>query len=208
MSEKKMISSNTAITLGIVSIILGASLVGTTVYFLSALNERNSIINQKEIDIADLNDTINFRKYAVWVNKETVTQTPGNYTTWIFTDSVLAAGYIEVLITPPPGKTYAETLNNTYIEVICNASVPVGFEANDTYYYLPTADMWSWHYYDSDIRVNLSSSSAPADVFPILPWVLPLRDSIHNGTSMVEIRIGNTNTVENVTETVLITYYY
>jgi len=203
---KEVVNRNVAIALGIVCIILGAFLAGAIVYFSHIVNDKNSTIEEKDSVIADLNDTINLQKYTVWVNNETVTQEAGNYTSWTFTASVAVAGYIEVSMMPAKNKTYAEMLNNAYVEVICNASVPAGFEMNGVWYYVPTASAYSYYYYNSDIRVNLSSSGH-INVFPVLPWTIP-HGRFNDGTSIVEIRVGNTNTVDNATETVLVTYYY
>jgi hypothetical protein len=190
MSEKKVVGRNVAIALGIVCIILGASVVGTTIYFTSTVNDRDSTINQKDSVIADLNGTVNLRKYTVWVNNETVTQEAGNYTSWTFTANVAVAGYIVVRTT--------STTNNAYVRVIYNASIPVGFTVDNTYRYLG-----AFHIYGSDNQITVSSWTTQ-NIFPVLPWL----SFGLSGPSVVEIRVGNTNTVGNATETVLVTYYY
>lgn len=109
MSEKKVVRKNVAITIGIICIILGAFLVGTTIYFTSTINST----------ITDLNDTVNLRKHTVWVNNETVSQTAGNYTSWTFSaNSANVSGYILV-------SFLSSTTNNTYVRVIYSAIVNI-----------------------------------------------------------------------------------
>ncbi|MGA2309829.1 MAG: hypothetical protein ABSG57_09825 [Candidatus Bathyarchaeia archaeon] len=187
---KKMVSNKIVIALGTACIILGAFLVA--IYFTSTINDT---INQKDSLIRDLNDTLNLLKYTVWVNNETVSQTAGNYTSWTFLDGVPAAGYFEVLTT--------STTNNTYIEVIYNATVQIGFEEDHTYHYIGTPEAFAWYPYDYDHRINVPSFET-VSVFPVLLAM----GQLHSGTSFVEIRVGNTNTIDNATETVLVTYYY
>ena len=197
MSEtkrKKIVSRNVVVALGITCIILGALLVGITIYSTSI-----DTINQKESIITDLNDTLNLLKYTIWVNNETVTQTAGNYTSWKFNDGAESAGYFEVLTT--------STTNNTYVEVIYNTTVQVGFEEDDTYHYMGTPQGFSFYQYNYDQRINVSSFET-ISVFPILLEPSWMTSQFHSGTSLVEIRIGNTNTIDNATETVLVTYYY
>jgi hypothetical protein len=190
-----MVRKSVAIALGTVCIILGALLVGTTIYFTSTINDT---INQKDSMIRDLNDTLNLMKYTIWVNNQTVTQTAGNYTSWKFMDGAESAGYFEVLTT--------STTNNTYVEVIYNTTAQIGFEEDDTYHYMGTPPDFAFYQYNYDQRINVSSFET-ISVFPLLlepSWM----SQVHSGTSLVEIRIGNTNTVDNATETVLVTYYY
>ena len=186
---RKVVARNVAIALGTACIILVAFLVLTTIYLVSTINDRNSTINQRDNAIADLNDTVNLRKYTIWVNNETVTQAAGNYTSWTFSASV--AGYIQA--------TTTSITNNTYLEVKYNATIHVGFEYDHSYSYM--GFVYQNYHYDNQITFR---SGTAQNIFPILPWSV----DDPSGTSIVEIRVGNTNTVENATETVLVTYYY
>jgi len=180
---KKAVTRSVAIALQIICIVLAVSLAATVAYSIFTINHKNDVINE-------LNDTFNLRKYTVWINNETVSQNAGNYTSWKFTSDVSAAGYLQI--------TTKSTTNNTYLEVILNASVPVGYEANNEYYYNPIGVFYHYRY---DTRINLPSWKT-VNVFPVLPWTSSW------GEGIVEIRVGNTNTIDKATETVLVTYYY
>ena len=192
---KKTVSRNVPIALGFICIILGTLLIGTTIYFTSTLN---TTTNQKESIITDLNDTLNLMKCTVWVNNETVTQTASNYTSWKFMDGAESAGYFEVLTT--------SSTNSTYVEIIYNTTVQVGFEEDGTYHYTGTPPDFAFYQYNYDQRINVSSFET-ISVFPILLEPSWMMNQLHS-TSLVEIRVGNTNTIDNATETVLVTYYY
>jgi len=77
----------------------------------------------------------------------------------------------------------SSTTNNTYVRVMYSAKV-----IN----------------YNNTVTVGRSGTAAfPVSVYPFLVFPLPTKPSTN-----IEIRVGNTNTVGNATETVTITYYY
>jgi hypothetical protein len=188
MSEKTIVRRSVVIVLAI-SV---ASLVGTTVYLVSTVNQKDSVI-------ADLNDTVNLRKYAVWVNNETVSQTAGSYTSWKFTANV--TGYVFVSI-------WSSTTKATYVRVIYNATIPALSEESDwhTNYTWVLVPEGAWYYYQYDNQVNTGNDSHA--IFPVFPWLSTLTVFGSNGPTIVEVRVGNTNTFENATEQVTIVYYY
>jgi len=55
MSEKKFVGRNVAITLGIICVILATGLVGAVINYTSIINEKGSIIADKDSEIASLN---------------------------------------------------------------------------------------------------------------------------------------------------------
>jgi len=181
---KTLVSRKIAVSLGIVCIILGTFLVGTTIYFTSTISDRNSSINQKDNVIADLNDTVNLQKYTVWVSNETVSQTAGNYTSWKF--SATNAGFVQIFVDNLTG-------NDTYVRVIYNADLPVGPGTTQFFQY---DNQFGGHGY----REGYVSA------FPLLPT--KSYSLIEQSIIYVEVRIGNASTTENATETVTITYYY
>jgi len=108
VAEKKVVTRNVAIALGIICGILAVSLVGVIVNY-------TLIINGKDNAITNLADTVNLEKYVVWVHNQTVSQTAGNYASWAF--PVNASGFIFLRLKP--------TTNNTFIRVIYNASLSI-----------------------------------------------------------------------------------
>lgn len=189
--EKKVVSINVAIALGIVCIILAVGLVGAIVFYSSAIKDKDSAIATKDSQIAslisqittknntisslnsqiyslnsrvsDLTDTVNLHKYKIWVYDNTISQSASSYTSWSFWVSY--AGYVLV-------NVESSTTNNTYVEVV-----------------------YSSHYVSYDNKIVVGTNGIAA--FPVLP----------SGTS-IEIRVGNTNLLNGATETVRITYWY
>lgn len=163
---KKMVSRDVAVALGIIC-----------VFLMAALGVAMSEAFYSSSRVADLTNTLNLGKTEVWVMEINYYQLPNNYTDWAFSMNV--SGYVLVSLV---------TLDNVYVRVIYNASVPVGivdgtlFDHGTFYNYQ----------YDSQITVNGSGTA----VFPVLP------------SSNIEIRIGNTYTFGGSGETVSIIYYY
>jgi hypothetical protein len=114
MSERKVVRRSTAIELGLVCIVLLASLVGVLFYYsmqVSTLNnDKNTLTNYKnqlEIWLAgnitdlqdqvnDLTDTLNLVKSTVWIDRQNATAYPeGGYQF-----SASYCGYIKVDFIP------------------------------------------------------------------------------------------------------------
>jgi hypothetical protein len=153
--------------------------------------------------VEDLTSTLDIDKSTVWVDNQTISQPAGSYTDLNFTASY--AGYVSV-------NVQTSTTNTTYVEVIYSAYLGIN--------------------YDNTITVGTSGTAA----FPVLPFLigppfkpfvitpsnftflsnvtlpsnsLPLQVTVTLITIQnIEIRVGNTNTVGNATETVTITYHY
>jgi hypothetical protein len=195
---KKMVGRNVAIALGIICIILVAS-IGITIRYYTMT------INDKDGTITNLNDIINLANYTVLANNQTVTQTAGNYTSWTFVANV--TGYVNVVI-------LSSTTNNTYVRVIYNASIPTFSTV------MGQATGYKWvilyegalYYYQYDNQVSQVSRGNFSDlIFPVFPWLGtngPSIQNMSNGPTIVEVRVGNRNIISNATENVLITYYY
>lgn len=183
MSEKKVISRNVAIALGIIAIILSVGLVGAITNYTSIISSKDNIIATQNSEISNLenqitnkdsqiaslqnrvnnlNDIVNLAKSTVWVDSQTVSQPAGSYVYW--TVSASYAGYVSVWV-------QTSTTTNTYVRVIYSA-----YDVN----------------YDHQIGVGTGGTA----VFPLLPC------------SSIEIRVGNTNLLSGATETVTITYHY
>jgi len=111
MSEKKMISRNVAIALGIICMVLIAGVASATAYYAMTINDRDQIIS--------------LTKSTVWVSNKTITQSEGDTTNWFFNADY--AGYVSVQVynsTVPPqtevvynyqGVNYDQTLDGTTV---------------------------------------------------------------------------------------------
>jgi hypothetical protein len=163
------------------AVVIGVSLVLLTICIVLALawSDANQNFNRYvelhhhydyevddlELQLSELNDTLNLKKLTVWVDNQNVSQSAGEYTSWTFSPSY--AGYLEILLS-------SATTPNTYVEVL----VPVMVDGYGT----------------PPQRINLTAKHY--EDFPVLPF------------APVEIRVGNTNTVANATETLTIRYHY
>jgi cell division protein FtsL len=180
--EKKVVSRNVAIALGIIVIILAVGLVGAIANYTSIISgkdntiatqnseiaDKNSTITSLNSQISSLSDTVNLAKSTIWVNALNISQSAGSYTNWTF--SANYSGYVSVYVR-------SSTTSNTYVEVIWSYAIP--------YCYCLIL-------YDNKIPVGTSGG---VYFFPVLP-------------AGIEIIVGNTNLSNGATETVTITYYY
>lgn len=182
-----MVRRSMAIVLGIVCILLIAGLGGAMVYYVSTHHHTDSDYDSLNSQNTNLNNIVNLNSSTVLVNNQTITQAAGNYTSWKF--PAVNAGFILVDIENP-------TTNNIYIRVINDAALLEWFGSH----------LGPSHTYQYDNQVN-GYPFLFNNIFPVLPtyeyyFVNP--QAIPN----LEIRIGNTNTVDNATLTVTITYHY
>ena len=181
MSEKKVVGRGVAIALGSICIVLIAFIAYFSITGISAQNSYNNL--QKQVN--DLTNITNLADSRVLVNDQTVSQTAGNYTSWMFNPSgqsiithswsINYAGVLKV-------DVQSSTTNNTYVRVIYSWYNPQFAFAEYS---------WGVHY-NNQIEVGTIGTAS----FPVFP------------TYDIEIRVGSTNTSENATETVTITYYY
>lgn len=128
--------------------------------------------------VSDLTDTLNMGKSTILVNNQTVSQTADNYTSWMF--NYEPPYEISKLIEPWPLPSWS-------IKYAGILWVTVRSSTNKTYV---RAIYAGW--FDSQEDVGTTGGA----IFPVFP------------SGNIEIRVGNTNTTENATETVTITYYY
>ena len=116
MSEKKMVSRNVAVALGIICIVLAACLAGTGVLM-------NAKITNLQNQVNDLNNTLSLAKSTVWVNNQTISQPQDSWSNWTFRADY--AGYVLV-------QVYNSTILNPLAEVVYNYRARVvglpGFE--------------------------------------------------------------------------------
>lgn len=146
MSEKKVVSRNIAIGIGVLCIILLVSMVGIALHYASVQKDKDSQIadlqNQVTFDsstIDRLTAIVNLTNSTVWVNHESINQPAGNssntYTSWSY--SVSYAGYVVVDI-------LSSSNSNTYVEL-----------------------KYSWNGVNYDNTVNVGSGGSAW--FPVLP---------------------------------------
>ena len=142
MGEEKMVSRKVAIALGIISVVLVASLIGTVVYYNSIISQKDNTIsslqnqaNSLNNQVNSLNNIINLNQYTVWVNEQTVSQPAGSYTYWVYPANY--AGYVVVSV-------QSSTTPNTYVGVY-----------------------WSSH--GANYYYNTTVGTSGTAVFPVLP---------------------------------------
>lgn len=190
---KKLVSRNVAFALGIICIVLVVGLVGAFAYYASQISSLNSQVSSLNSEVGSLIGIVDLGNFTVWVNDATVTQAANYYTSWSF--SAGYSGYISV-------NVQSSTTNNTYARVIYSA---YGVDGGVNY--------------DNTITVGTNGTAFfPVVVLPSIPPITYMGPAIRPGsfpstlypvgTTFIEVRVGNTNTVGNAAETVTITYYY
>jgi outer membrane murein-binding lipoprotein Lpp len=178
--------NNIAIVLGIICIVLAASLVvvvangsfsndqpntsdleNQVITLNAQVNALQNIVYDYEGQIEDLTDKnnmynsiIDLEESVVIINSQTYTQDANEVTT-LFDDMVYYAGYIEIQVESTSNTTYIQ-VSYTYDDLEFNQIIPIG--QNGTAY------------------------------FPVLPEI-------------IEILLGNTDTEVN-TATITLTYFY
>jgi hypothetical protein len=146
MSEKRVVSRNIAIGIGVLCIILLVGIVGVALHYASVLSDKDSQIAGLQDQVTFDNSTIgrltaivNLTNSTVWVNDESINQPAGNssetYTSWSY--AVSYAGYIVVDI-------LSSSNPNTYVEL-----------------------KYSWNGVNYDSTVNVGSGGSAW--FPVLP---------------------------------------
>jgi uncharacterized membrane protein len=194
MSEKKMVRRNVALALGIICIILVVGLLGTILGAILQISSLNS-------KVSDLTDIANLDKLTV-VNDTTVTQTANNYTSWFFAPGY--AGYVLVGVLSTTPNTYVRLLYNYNGTVNYDNQISVGVSGTADFPVLPSSPFSYYIFNDAQFSNTVFSTSFSNKAFP-----LSITEYAHTKyVTNIEIRVGNTNTVTNATETVEITYVY
>jgi hypothetical protein len=183
MSEKKMVSRNVAIVLGLACIVLAAGL-GVVAYSATSLRDQLNELNasyqsyqsthsynnsQYNIlsDIAnDLNLKLYLAEYTDWVYNQTVSQPPNSFTVWTF--SAEYAGFVVISV-----------LSSNETATLCNLAYSI-----DNVNFNQTQVVQT--------LVGVPNSAT----FPILPY------------EFISVGVGNSNLLNGATETVTVTYWY
>jgi len=109
MSERKMVSRNVAVALGIICIILVAGLGGAMAYYVSYVSTHGHVNSEYDALQSKLDDIAFLNRTDVWLNNDTRYILQANTITPTF--SADYAGYISVSFTT------ATVLNNAFVEV-------------------------------------------------------------------------------------------
>jgi len=213
LSEKKVVRRSVAVGLGIICILLIAGLGGALAYYVSTHHYTDSDYDSLNSQNTNLYNIVNLADSTVWVNDTTVTQTASNYTSWHFYGGY--AGYVLVSV-------QTSTTDTTYVEVIYSAvysaysinydnTITVGTNGTAAFpvLFAPEAFM-------TTVGTSRTAAFPILSRFPITGFffsngaaILPrTTPKDFTGYPNIEIRVGNTNTVSNATETVTITYNY
>jgi len=232
-SEKKVVSRNVAIALGIIVIFVLAGLVGAIANYTSIINAKDKTIASKDSQIASKNSQISNLQNQV-----------DNLTSIISgKDSTIAAQYSQIRslnLTLEEKDSQISSLNSEITDLqnqvndlnsIINLgkstvwvdSQTVSQPASSYTYWMVSAgyagcvSVWVQSSTTSNTYVEVIWSSSGVSESRV--WVVSYDNTITVGTSgtaffpilpssSIEIRVGNTNLISGATETVTITYYY
>jgi hypothetical protein len=156
-NEKKVVSRNVGIALGIISIVLLVGLVGAILDYTSIISGKDNGISTRDSQIQTLtnqknrtqtwlqgnNSIVNLTMSAIWVASENVSIQAGSESVWNFTANY--AGYISVQVAGNPPTT-----GNFY----CRAT-------------------YASHGVNYDNQINAGTSGTA--VFPVLPALIRIR---------------------------------
>ena len=122
--EKKVVSRTVAIALGIICIVLAVSLVGT----IAEITSLNSTIATQNPQVEQFNTARQTGIVAsvIWVNNETVSQSPNSYTSWNFSANYY--GYVYVFDEPlRPCNIYMEVIWSSPFGINYDSGRSIGF---------------------------------------------------------------------------------
>jgi len=179
-SEKKVIGRNVAIALGIVCIILIVSLGGAMAYYTMTINEKNATYDSYTSTHSHTNSEYDslFSQMIGMQVHYDAIVTLSALTIWVYNETI-----------SQPAGSYLSFSNMTtyagYIDVWIQTST-----TDNTYVRV----IWSGHGMDYDKAITVGTNGTA--FFPVTADV------------SVEIRVGNTNLIDEATETVTITYHY
>lgn len=186
VDEKKMVSRSVAIALGIICIVLVASLAGTLIV-LNIANQQNTNLQS---ELTDLSAIINLTKSEVIFENKTIDISPAAFIWDAYQTGFSAtySGLVKVDVEPPNPSLWVE--------------VTWDYGQNDGIGY---ASYPSLVY--TDRRVLGGEFSAPYNTwyYPII--ASPSADSLGEYFGIVTVYIGN-NSTKTITANVTITYYY
>jgi hypothetical protein len=178
--EKKVVGRNVAIALGIICIILIVGLGGAMAYYTMTINDKNATYDSYTSTHSHTNS-----EYDLLFNQMVGLQihydnivTLGAYTIWVDSETV-----------NQPAGSYWSFSNMAYYAGYI--SVWIKTSTTDNTY---ARVIWSAYGIDYDETITIGTNGTAN--FLVLP------------AKSIEIRVGNTNLIDEATETVTITYRY
>ena len=206
-SQKKVVGRTVAIALGIVCIVLVASLVGAIAVYTPMVNNLKSQTAEKDDTISSLNSQISALNSSLnQISSSTSSK-----------DSQIAALNLQVAGLNSQVSSIASILAlNVSTYLVYNQGVTQEPNASTTVF--PT-DEQTPLYYAGYVYVAVQSSSNTTYVEVIYTlYGINYDNSVTVGTSgtaafpvlpgPINIRVGNTETVDSVNATITVTYYY
>ena len=188
VNDKKLTARNIGIALGIISIILGMSLLWTIDIYNGTNTSLNSQVKNLQSQVNDLNNITFLNSTYIWVNNQNISIAPKNYFSWTNFQTYYA-GYIVVLWTQ-------STVSNCYAQVIWKDTTNAYRISNQYVYYGPIN-------YNNRINfgnmTTLGTNGYAAGVFAVLPTF---------GGGSLEIRVGNNDTEGTAIGNVTITFNF
>ena len=201
--QNKVIGKMVAIALVMVCIILVAGLVGAIAVYMPMVNNLQSQIAERDNTISSLNNTISSLNRTNQVYQNAISQLSVNQSA-MESEIATLTNNTAYLINITQLRVYGLLVYNQALNQAANANttiftnviyyagyVTVAVQSNSTTTYVELAYSSFGVNYDSRMTVGTSGTA----VFPVLP-------------ATIEIRVGNTEAVDNVTATVTATYYY
>ena len=168
MSEKKVVSRNITIGIGVLCIVLLVAIAGVIVIYTSMLNNKDSEIVSLQNQVTSDNSTINrltaivnLANSTVWVNHQSINQTARNSTSWSF--SVSYAGYVVVDVQSSSNNNTSVELKYSWNGVNYDSTVSVGSGGQASFPVLPANNI--------SVRViNTNSSTSASEIVTITYW--------------------------------------
>jgi uncharacterized coiled-coil protein SlyX len=205
--NKKIGWKNLAIALGVVCILLAASVVGVIAVYLPTVNSLESQIAEKDINIAALNSSVSSLhndvsslQASLNQNNSTITNLQGTVdylnSALAYYVNIVAMNASEYLV---PSQNYAQNQNDS-TAIFQDAVQYAGYVGVTTQSSSNTTYVQLRYYYASGLisyDQNVTLAESGSAYFPVLPGSL-------------EITVGNTDTDtgDSVTGTVAVIYYY
>jgi hypothetical protein len=202
-TQKKVVNRTMVIALGLTCLVLAAGLVGSIAVYMPMVNNLQSQMTEKDNTISSFNNTISsFNNTISSLNRAnqvlqniisqlSLNQSDLNSQISVLT-SIAYLNYSAYLVYGQAVSLDADANTTVFSDVLGYAGyVSVYVQSNSNTTYVEVIYSSYGVNYDNNVTVGTSGTAA----FPVLP-----------GT--VEIRVGNTETVDSVNATVTATYYY
>jgi len=205
-SRKRVLGRTAVIALGLVCIVLVAGLVGAIAVYTPRVNNLESQIAEKDNTISSLNSTVSSLNNTISSLNRTNQVLQNTISQLSLNQSDISALELQIaylsnitqlrvhgLLVYNQAVNQAADANTTIFTNVINYAgyVSVDVQSNSTTTYVELAYSSHGVNYDNSVTVGTSGTAA----FPVLP-------------GSVEIRVGNTETVDSVNATVTATYYY